>query len=94
MKTLVWTSAFVRAFRRVVRRQPRLKVNIERTLRQLAEDPLCPALHSHKLKGELAGVWACTVDYDNRIIFDFIHNEESGKEEILLLTMGTHDEVY
>lgn len=51
-------------------------------------------LHSHKLKGELAGAWACTVDYDNRILFEFAQNPESGEEEILLLTMGTHDEVY
>jgi len=51
-------------------------------------------LHSHKLKGELAGAWACTVDYDNRILFEFVENPQPGDEEILLLTMGTHDEVY
>jgi mRNA-degrading endonuclease YafQ of YafQ-DinJ toxin-antitoxin module len=51
-------------------------------------------LHSHKLKGELAGAWACTVDYDKRILFEFSQKPESGEEEILLLTMGTHDEVY
>ncbi|MDA2925194.1 type II toxin-antitoxin system YafQ family toxin [Acidobacteria bacterium AH-259-L09] len=94
MKTLVWSAGFVRAFRRVVRRQPELRARIERTLQQLAEDPLHSTLHSHKLKGELAGAWACTVDYDNRILFEFVRNPESGEEEILLLTMGTHDEVY
>jgi mRNA-degrading endonuclease YafQ of YafQ-DinJ toxin-antitoxin module len=69
-------------------------MRIERTLKQLAEDPFHPTLHSHKLKGELAGAWACTVDYDNRVLFEFVRNPESGEEEILLLTMGTHDEVY
>jgi len=94
MKTLVWSSRFIRAFRRVVRRQPELRTKIEQTLRQLAEEPFHPSLHSHKLKGELAGVWACTVDYNNRILFEFIQGAESGAEEIYLLTMGTHDEVY
>jgi mRNA-degrading endonuclease YafQ of YafQ-DinJ toxin-antitoxin module len=46
------------------------------------------------LKGELSGVWACTVDYDNRILFEFVKNPDAGNEEILLLTLGTHDEVY
>ena len=94
MKTLVWSAAFVRAFRRAVRRQPELRTKVERTLHQLAEDPFHPTLHSHKLKGNLAGAWACTVDYDSRILFEFARNPESDEEEILLLTMGTHNEVY
>jgi len=94
VRTLVWSAAFMRAFKRAVRRQPALRSRVERALRQLAEDPFQPALHSHKLKGELAGAWACTVDYDNRILFEFVQNPESGEEEIFLLTMGTHDEVY
>ncbi len=94
MRALVWSAAFVHAFKRAVRRQPALRARVERALQQLAEDPFHPTLHSHKLKGELAGAWACTVDYDNRILFEFAQNPESGEEEILLLTMGTHDEVY
>lgn len=94
MRTLVWSAAFVRAFKRALRRQPELRERIERTLKLLAEDPFHPMLHSHKLKGELAEAWACTVDYDNRIVFEFVRNPESGAEEILLLTMGTHEEVY
>jgi mRNA interferase YafQ len=94
VRTLVWSPAFVRAFKRAVRRQPELRARVERTLQQLVEDPFHHTLHSHKLKGTLAGAWACTVDYDNRILFEFVQNPESGEEEILLLTMGTHDEVY
>jgi len=94
VKALVWSSTFVRAFKRAVRRQPGLRVRVEHTLQQLAEDPFHPTLHSHKLKGRLVGAWACTVDYDNRILFEFVRNPDSGEEEILLLTMGTHDEVY
>ena len=94
MRTLVWSANFKRAFRRIVRRRPELRARIQQAIELLAEDPFHPTLRSHKLKGELAGIWACKVDYYNRILFDFVTNPESGEEEILLLTMGTHDEVY
>lgn len=85
----------MRALKRVVRRQSELEARIARSLKQLAEDPFHPSLslHSHKLKGELAGAWACTVDYNNRILFEFVRDPGSGEEEILLLPMGTQDEV-
>jgi len=71
-----------------------LRARVECTLKQLAEDPFHPALHSHKLKGELTGARACTVGYGNRNLFELVQNQELGKEEILLPTMGTHNEVY
>ncbi|MCH8012553.1 MAG: type II toxin-antitoxin system mRNA interferase toxin, RelE/StbE family [Candidatus Marinimicrobia bacterium] len=94
MKTLVWSKTFLRAFKQAIRRQPELEVRVKHSLQQLAEDPFHPSLHSHKLKGSLKGSWACTVDYDNRILFELVKNPESGEDDILLLTMGTHDEVY
>jgi addiction module RelE/StbE family toxin len=94
MITLVWSSAFVRAVKRKTRRHPDLLDAIEETLNRLETDPFHPLLHTHKLTGQLSGTWACSVDYDVRILFEFVQNPESGAEEILLLTVGTHDEVY
>lgn len=84
----------MRAYKRIVLRQPELPARIEQTLKALIQDPFHPQLRSHKLKGDLGGAWACTVSYDLRILFEFIQNQESGEEEILLLTIGTHEEVY
>ena len=84
----------MRAFKRAARRQPGLRARVESTLRQLAEDPFHPLLRSHKLKGQLAGAWACSVGYAVRILFEFVQNPATGEEEIVLLTMGSHDEVY
>jgi mRNA-degrading endonuclease YafQ of YafQ-DinJ toxin-antitoxin module len=61
-------------------------------LESLAEDAFHAALKTHKLKGELAGSWACSAGYDLRIVFEFVQHE--GAEAILLKTVGTHDEVY
>lgn len=78
----------------MVRRRPELQQRIEERLRLLATDPFDPILKTHKLKGQLSGAWACTVEYDCRIVFSFIKNPESGEEEILLIDIGSHDEVY
>lgn len=91
---LIWTSSFVRALKGKTRRRPHLRERVERTLRRLADDPFHPSLRTHKLTGQLAGTWACSVSYDIRILFEFVENLESSEEEILLLTVGTHDEVY
>jgi len=69
--------------KQVTNRHPELRQKVERALQQLIEDPFNPKLHTHKLKGELSGVWACTVDYNNRILFEFVKNPGIVEEEIL-----------
>lgn len=93
MRTLLWGNSFVRAYKRVVKRNPRERDAIHQTLRLLAEDPYSPRLATHKLKGPLSGSLACSVGYDLRIIFEFVREEGDG-EAILLTEIGTHDEVY
>jgi addiction module RelE/StbE family toxin len=94
MRTLIWGKSFVRAFKRYSRKQPGLIKDIERTLKLLVEDPFAPLLETHKLKGKLAGSWACKVGYDLRIVFDFIKKQGQGEDDILLLEIGSHEEVY
>jgi addiction module RelE/StbE family toxin len=91
---LTWSPAFSRAFKRLVRQNPQLRPQIENTLQQLVQDPLHPSLRTHKLKGDLSGRWSCSIDYSNRIVFKFIKNSSSNEEEIFLLALGSHDEVY
>ncbi len=94
MKTLVWGSSFKRAVKRTVRRHPQWRKRIADTLDALAADPFNPQLDTHKLKGELAGLWACTVEYDCRIVFEFVKHPQTGDQEILLIDIGSHEEVY
>jgi mRNA-degrading endonuclease YafQ of YafQ-DinJ toxin-antitoxin module len=51
-------------------------------------------LETHKLKGKLSGPWACSVGYDLRIIFDFVKTEKGKEDDVFLIEIGTHDEVY
>jgi mRNA-degrading endonuclease YafQ of YafQ-DinJ toxin-antitoxin module len=61
MRTLVLVAAIKRAYKRLVRRQPDNKERIGDRLALLAADPFHPLLQSYKLKGKLAGSWACSL---------------------------------
>jgi len=94
MINLVFSQSFKRAFKTTIKRQPELKSKIEAKLRLLADNPHNPILRTHKLKGKLSDAWAFFVDYNCRIIFNFEPNPETKEEEINLIDIGTHDEVY
>ncbi len=94
MTKLILSPSFKRAFKTIIKRKPELKSKIELKLRLLADNPYNPVLCTHKLKGKLSEAWACTVEYDCRIVFCFEHNQETLQEEINLIDIGTHDEVY
>ncbi|WP_449245860.1 type II toxin-antitoxin system RelE/ParE family toxin [Desulfobacca acetoxidans] len=91
-RPLLRSPAFVRAAQKLVKKNPDIIREFHLTLDLLAENAFHPKLKTHKLKGKLEGSWACSVDYDLRILFDFVTFQ--GKEAILLLTLGTHKEVY
>jgi addiction module RelE/StbE family toxin len=94
VRHLVWEASFRRAFKRVTRRSPRLQDKVFQVLLRLVENPSDPVLKTHKLSGRLSGLWACWVEYDCRIIFAFKPDPDGGEQVILLVDIGTHDEVY
>lgn len=94
MRVLIWSNTFVRSFKRLMRKQPDLHKEVAEALRLLARGPFVPQLETHKLKGKLSGSWACSVGYDLRIVFDFVKSEEHQEDDIFLIAIGTHDEVY
>lgn len=91
-RKLLRSSAFIRAARRMVKRNPGAADDLRSTLELLSEDAFHPRLRTHKLKGPLADLWACSAGYDLRLVFTFVELE--GEEAILLQTTGTHEEVY
>jgi addiction module RelE/StbE family toxin len=97
VRHLLVTAAFHRAVKRTAKRRPELLADIRRTVALLAADMFDPSLRTHKLHGELQDCWACSVDYDWRIVFGAgppVEIDGVRAETITLYTMGTHDEVY
>ena len=91
---VVWSSGFKRSFRKITKKNPQLKNQIIKVLKLLADVPFTPSLKSHKLTGNLAGLWSCSVAYDCRIIFNLSEDEKLLEIVILLIDTGSHDEVY
>jgi addiction module RelE/StbE family toxin len=82
----------VRASSRFVRKAKKLKEPqasmLRAVLRRISADPRDPVLGTHRLHGELADYWACTVDRDLRILFRWT------RDELFLVNLGGHDQVY
>ena len=91
-RPLLRSSAFIRRARSLPKKDPQRSADLQLTLDLLAMDCFHPRLKTYKLKGELEGCWACSAGYDLRIAFKFVEYE--GAEAVLLLTIGTHHEVY
>jgi mRNA-degrading endonuclease YafQ of YafQ-DinJ toxin-antitoxin module len=92
MTRIVLSSKFKRSFRKFVRRDASLQVKIQSAIEQMSVDFCDPILATHKLDGKLAGLMSCSCGYDCRIVFTI--EEEDGEKFLLLLNVGTHDEVY
>ncbi|MBD2530043.1 type II toxin-antitoxin system YafQ family toxin [Nostoc flagelliforme FACHB-838] len=94
MRLLVLTPKFKRAFRKFVKRNAELQQRIEDTLQQMEADVFAPGLDTHKLSGKLDGLQSCSCGYDCRVVFSIELDVETNSEAIVLLDIGTHDEVY
>lgn len=94
MRPLVLTPKFKRAFRKVVKRNAGLQQRIEETLKQMESDVFAPNLGTHKLSGKLDSLQSCSCGYDCRVVFAVEQDTKQNGEVIVLLDIGTHDEVY
>ena len=94
MSELVVTPRIERAFRRLTRKNPALQGQIEATLLRMASNLNDPRLRTHHLSGQLSGLHACSAAYDCRIVFSKQKHLKTGAEVLLLLNIGSHEEVY
>jgi mRNA interferase YafQ len=94
MSKIVTSSKFKRAFRKFARRNTQLQARIEEAIANLSDDIFDPSLGTHKLEGKLSGLFSCSCGYDCRIVFAIEMEIESGETLIVLLDVGSHDEVY
>jgi mRNA interferase YafQ len=91
---LTTDERFKKSFKRLLKKNPQLQDKILAVLELLGNDPFTPSLKSHKLTGQLQGLWSCSVAYDCRIIFAFKKDSVTEENLIVLIDIGSHDEVY
>jgi mRNA-degrading endonuclease YafQ of YafQ-DinJ toxin-antitoxin module len=87
---LVTTQHFERRARKFLRKHPDLRPALRETLDDLSRDPFQPKLRLHPLAGNLAGVQAVNLTHSYCLTLLVRVTEH----EIVLLDIGTHDEVY
>ncbi len=90
MTKLVWDASFKRSYKKRVGNNTQLKKKFWNALELFSDNPFDSRLKTHKLTGKLDGLWALSVDYDCRIVFKFLKTPD----EVLLIDIGSHDEVY
>jgi len=69
---------------------PDVKKNVVSAVRIFSKNPFYTALKNHPLKGSLKGKRAFSVTGDVRIIFE----EYDGYVLVIMLDVGTHNQVY
>jgi mRNA-degrading endonuclease YafQ of YafQ-DinJ toxin-antitoxin module len=94
-RELVSTKTFEKSYRKFTGKNQQLIASIGKALSKLEQDAFDASLRTHKLSGNLAAYLACSCGYDCRIIFTIEKDpNDPGKENVLLLDIGTHDDVY
>ena len=89
MTEIVFSSAFKRALNKRVEGRKELEEKFWRRVEIFTGNPYDPRLRTHKLSGELKEYWSFTIEYDVRVIFQFV-----PKNRVIFEDIGTHDEVY
>lgn len=89
MINITWDQGFKRSYKKKFKSDSEVKKRFWKTLKSFSINPFNPLLKTHKLTGRLQGLWAFSVSNDCRIIFRFLSDNE-----ILLIDIGSHDEVY
>ncbi len=87
---LVTPDSFLRQARKFFQKHPDLKPKFKLVLEKLQADPFQPGLNSHALTGVLKGLSAVSLTYSFRVVLMLRVTEK----EIILLDIGSHDEVY
>ena len=89
MTKVIWDQGFKKIYQKKVKNDLDLKKRFWTMMRLFSQNPFDRRLRTHKLTGKLEGLWAFSVAYECRVIFKFL-----GEDEVLLVDVGSHDEVY
>lgn len=80
---IYFSSKFEKEYKRLPISVKKLAEKKEKLFR---ENPYNPTLKSHQLSGQLKSYWSFSINYQYRIIFEFINNKE-----IWFHSVGTHE---
>lgn len=89
MINITWDRGFKRIYKKKMKNNDDLKKKFWDAMELFSKNPFNPRLRTHKLTGKLEGLWAFSIAYDCRVVYKFLN-----EDEVLLIDIGSHDEVY
>ena len=87
---LIFTDSYIKRARKVLKKHPQIGSQYRKTLELLELNPHHPSLRLHNLKGNLKGLSSISINMSYRIVLHLMISDE----DIILIDMGTHDQVY
>jgi mRNA-degrading endonuclease YafQ of YafQ-DinJ toxin-antitoxin module len=87
---LVFTEQYARRAARFLKRHPEMEGVYAKALLLLEANPHHPSLRLHPLKGRLDGLHSVSINLSFRITLEMIMTDK----EIILINVGSHDDVY
>lgn len=79
---IYYTPKFKKNFKKLSRYIQETAIKKEKIFRK---NPFSKSLKTHKLRGELIGLWSFSINYNYRIIFEF------EDENVFFLNVGDHE---
>ena len=86
MYEVIFTASYTKLAEKWIKQHPDLKNKYYKTLELLEINPHHDSLRLHKLKGTISEFYSISIDIKNRIIIDFIIENN----QIILLDIGDH----
>lgn len=87
---IIYTPGYLKRAEKFIKRHPEIFPQYEKTLKLLELNPSHPSLRLHRLAGPLRELHSVSINISYRITLEFLL--EDGK--IILVNIGSHDEVY
>jgi mRNA interferase YafQ len=94
MYRIITSPKFKRSYKKFINKYPFTTEKLQDILYILSENPYSPLLSIHKLSGALLGLYACKCGFDCRIVFSFEKMPDTNEDVLMLIDIGTHDDVY
>ncbi|MBC8259631.1 MAG: type II toxin-antitoxin system mRNA interferase toxin, RelE/StbE family [SAR324 cluster bacterium] len=90
MYDLLLPKSYRKYERRFLKKHPELLQRYQKTLELLQVNPHHPSLRLHALSGTLTGLYSVSISLQYRITLEL----EIKEKQILLVSVGSHNEVY
>lgn len=87
---LLYPESYIKRARKFLKKHPEVAKQYQKTLLLLELDPFHPSLRLHQLEGRLKGLSSVSINLSYRLVLEF----EIHEQEILLVNVGSHKDVY